>query len=87
MKIIGIIFMVIDHINIYLGNVLHLPLWVSLLGRFVAPLFIFFIIEGFYYTHSRQKYFLRLFVGGVLMYGINLLSNILMNNTTNPYTK
>lgn len=87
LKIIGIIFMVIDHINIYLGNVLHLPLWVSLLGRFVAPLFIFFIIEGFYYTHSRQKYFLRLFFGGVLMYGINLLSNILMNNTTNPYTK
>ncbi|SCB99231.1 TraX family protein [Weissella bombi] len=87
LKIIGIIFMVVDHINIYLGDVLNLPLWVSLLGRFVAPLFMFFIIEGFYYTHSRKKYFWRLFIGGILMYGINIVRNVVTFNTLNPYTK
>lgn len=87
LKIIGIIFMLVDHINIYLGDVLNLPLWVSLLGRFVAPLFMFFIVEGFYYTHSRKKYFWRLFIGGILMYGINIVRNIVTFNTLNPYTK
>lgn len=44
LKNIAIIFMVIDHVNSYLGEFLHLPAWTFLLGRFVAPLFVFFLI-------------------------------------------
>lgn len=52
LKIIGIVFMVIDHINIYLGSYLGLPTWIGFLGRFVAPLFVFMMVEGFHYTRS-----------------------------------
>ena len=55
LKIIAIIFMTIDHINTSLGRFLHLPLWISLLGRFVAPLFVFFLVEGYFYTKNKMK--------------------------------
>jgi hypothetical protein len=88
LKIIGIIFMVIDHINSYLGNFLQLPLWIALLGRFVAPLFVFLMVEGFFYTRSKKKYFLRMFIGGIAMYGINIIHNLLTkSNFDNPFTK
>lgn len=87
LKLIAIIFMVIDHVNTYLGDYLGLPLWTSLLGRFVAPLFVFLMIEGFHYTHNRRKYFTRLLMGGILMYGINIAHNLLVKESfTNPYT-
>ena len=83
LKIIAIIFMVIDHVNSYLGEFLHLPAWTSLLGRFVAPLFVFFLIEGYFYTKNKTKYFSRLFVGGILMYAINISHNLLTKDTFN----
>lgn len=87
LKVIGIIFMVVDHVKSYLGTFIGLPAWVSLLGRFVAPLFVFLMIEGFHHTRDRKKYFLRLFVGGILMYGINILHNLLTKDSfINPYT-
>ncbi|MET1943956.1 TraX family protein [Enterococcus faecalis] len=87
LKVIGIIFMVIDHVKSYLGTFIGLPAWVSLLGRFVAPLFVFLMIEGFHHTRDRKKYFIRLFIGGILMYGINIVHNLLIKNSfTNPYT-
>ncbi|MHC5373066.1 TraX family protein [Enterococcus sp. LJL120] len=87
LKIIGIIFMVIDHVNSYLGNFLGWPLWVSLLGRFVAPLFVFMLVEGFQHTSNRQRYFLRLFIGGIGMYGINIAHNLITQTSfVNPYT-
>jgi len=87
LKIIGIIFMVVDHVKTYLGPFIGLPAWVSLLGRFVAPLFVFLMIEGFYYTRDRKKYFIHLFIGGVLMHGINIMHNIFVKGSfANPYT-
>lgn len=77
LKIIGIVFMLIDHIYSYLGYYLGLPKWVSLLGRFVAPLFVFLMVEGFFYTRNRKKYFIRLFTAGILMHVINLIHNLL----------
>lgn len=87
LKVIGITFMLIDHVNTYLGTYLEWPLWVSLLGRFVAPLFVFLLVEGFHYTHDRKKYFLRLFIGGLLMYVINIGHQLLIKaDPINPYT-
>lgn len=86
LKIIGIVFMVIDHINIYLGSYLGLPTWIGFLGRFVAPLFVFMMVEGFHYTRSRKKYFLRLLGGGLLMYAINISFNLLTRSSfEDPY--
>ncbi|MGY3765577.1 TraX family protein [Vagococcus vulneris] len=87
LKIIAIIFMTIDHVNSYLTEFLHLPLWISLLGRFVAPLFVFFLVEGYFYTKNKMKYFSRLFVGGILMTAINICHNLLTkSNFDNPVT-
>lgn len=87
LKVLAMSFMLIDHINTYCGPFLNWPQWVSLLGRFVAPLFVFFLIEGFYHTHSRKKYFWRLFLGGILMYGINIGHNLLSGRAlTHPIT-
>lgn len=36
------------------------------IGRLSFPLFIFLLTEGFYYTHSKKKYLLRMFLFGIL---------------------
>jgi len=33
------IFMLVDHLNMYFGPELHWPLWINFLVRFVAPAF------------------------------------------------
>jgi hypothetical protein len=88
LKLIGITFMVVDHVNSYVGDFLGLPLWVALLGRFVAPLFAFLMIEGFFNTHNKRRYFTRLFIGGVLMYAVNITHNVLTKKSfVDPLTK
>lgn len=34
-----------------------------MLGRLVAPIFLFLSAEGFYYTRNRKKYMLNLLIG------------------------
>ena len=52
LKLIGIILMVFDHIHqmFYFEGV---PLWFTMLGRLVAPIFLFLSAEDFYYTRNR----------------------------------
>ncbi|MHC5372247.1 TraX family protein [Enterococcus sp. LJL120] len=87
LKIIALFFMVVDHVTTYLGPALGIPAWFSLLGRFVAPLFVFFMVEAYFYTRNKKKYFIRLFVAGILMHLINIIRNILIGTSfENPYT-
>lgn len=62
LKLIGIILMVFDHIHqmFYFEGV---PLWFTMLGRLVAPIFLLLSAEGFYYTRNRKKYMLNLLIG------------------------
>ncbi|MCD1146551.1 conjugal transfer protein TraX [Peptoniphilus sp. KCTC 25270] len=87
LKIIALIFMVVDHINTAFGHQLGLPSWVGFLGRFVAPVFLYLLMEGFKYTKDRKKYLTRLFIGAMVMYGINIVHNILTKAYIHPYTK
>lgn len=59
LKLIAVIFMIFDHIYSYL-LIDILPSWCSLIARFVAPLFVFMLVEGFYHISSRKHYLLRL---------------------------
>lgn len=62
LKVIGIILMVSDHIHqmfAYVGA----PEWMTMLGRVVAPIFLFLAAEGFHYTHSRIGYMRNLLIG------------------------
>lgn len=87
LKMIALIFMVVDHVNTYFGVLLGLPGWVHWLGRFVAPVFLYLSMEGFKHTGNRKKYVSRLFIGAMFMYIVNLIRNILTKNYIHPYTK
>lgn len=76
-KVVALLFMILDHVQSYLGI---FPAWVSLLPRFVAPLFVYFLVEGFYHTHSRKAYTFRLYGMAVIMESGVMLINFLFHN-------
>ncbi|MBE6173483.1 MAG: hypothetical protein E7153_11675, partial [Enterococcus faecium] len=85
LKWIAIVFMVVDHINCYFGMQLGLPSWVSWLGRFVAPLFVFLLVEGFKYTHSKYQYAKRLGIAAFVVAIGNIIYHLLTGNYISEY--
>ncbi|MDR0424863.1 MAG: conjugal transfer protein TraX [Clostridiales Family XIII bacterium] len=80
LKYIAAALMVFDHVHqMFLAN--GAPGWFTWLGRPVAPIFIFLCAEGFFYTRSRRKYMLQLFVGYEFM---NIASTLLSGAMPNP---
>ena len=79
LKLIALLFMLFDHVRSYVAYDL-LPEWTSLIPRFVAPLFVFFLVEGFYYTHDRRAYALRLYTAAAVMTVGNMVINIVFHN-------
>lgn len=86
LKVIALLGMIIDRVYTHFGDLLGLPFLVSWIGRFVAPLFLFLLMEGFCHTSNRKAYFLRLLSGAGLMLIINILHNWLTGNYLNPLT-
>jgi hypothetical protein len=72
LKLIGIILMVCDHIHQMFINFTmparFNPMWLSMLGRPVLPLFLFMLSEGMHHTRSRKKYLLLLFGASIFMH-------------------
>ena len=74
LKYIAFISMLIDHVNNALitpflngkGFLLHLSNLFSILGRIAFPIFVFFIVEGFFKTSNRKKYLITLLLFGVI---------------------
>lgn len=62
LKILGLIFMVIDHIY-QMFHMFGVPSWFNMIGRMAAPIFLFLVAEGLYYTKDRKKYLTRLLLG------------------------
>lgn len=87
LKIIALVGMIIDHINTYFGYQLGFPDWIGWVGRFVAPVFLYLLMEGFIYTSNRSKYFRRLYTGAFVMFLINFAKNIVTKHYYHPVTK
>lgn len=81
LKIMAIVFMVMDHIYSYLNGVqgMDIPIWFGYVGKLAAPIFFYLIVEGFFHTRSRKKYITRLFSMGALMIGIDYILGIQNN--------
>ena len=65
LKIIALAAMTVDHLTSVLFPHYSLQpgvLVCHIIGRLAAPIFWFFIAEGYYYTHDRIKYASRLFL-------------------------
>lgn len=73
LKLIAIIAMLSDHLSyiaVYLpGNsffIKLIPVLMTAFGRLTMPIMCFFIAEGYYHTRNLKKYFLRLFIFGII---------------------
>jgi hypothetical protein len=74
LKYIAFISMLIDHTNNVLitpllngkGALLYISNAFSIIGRIAFPIFMFFLIEGFFKTRSRKKYLASLLIFGLI---------------------
>ena len=80
LKIIALIAMVIDHVGVM---IFPNTLWLRCLGRISLPIFTYMIAEGCRHTKNPTKYFLRIFILGLLcqavyfaVYGTLYLSTV-----------
>ena len=63
LKIIALIAMTIDHIGFFLFPEVQI---LRIIGRIAFPIFAFFIAEGCKYTKNKTKYFLLIFIIGLI---------------------
>ena len=63
LKVFAIVVMIIDHIGCYFVSKIapdHYYIMRSI-GRLAMPIFLYFIVQGFFYTSNLKKYIFRLF--------------------------
>lgn len=72
LKIIAMLCMVIDHIGYFFSNELGDSLYILFrtIGRIAMPIFVFSLVEGFFYTKNFKKYVLRIFLCAVITQAI-----------------
>ena len=63
LKIIGIVAMFIDHfVAVFISHDTLIGLMLRMPGRIAAPIFCYFIAEGYHYTSNRGRYIKRLII-------------------------
>lgn len=87
LKWIALIFMTIDHIDVYIlaggGGLIQSGL-LSELGRISAPLFLFVLTESIRYTKDKKRLILRLYLAGLLGSLFTIFFVILANEFVLP---
>lgn len=79
-KLIALFLMVFDHIHqMYASD--GAPLWLTMLGRPVFPMFLFIAAESFRYTSNRKNYLKRLLFAS---WGMTVLTTLLSILVPNP---
>lgn len=72
-KIFLISLMLLDHIFSAFSGLM--PSWVHGLTRGVAPMFAYFLVEGYFYTRNKRRYGSRLLGFAIFMYIGNMIIN------------
>lgn len=78
-KLFAVILMFMDHIH-QMFAVVGAPVWLTIAGRLVFPLFLFAAAESFHYTHSKKKYLQRLLFAS---WGMTLFTFLLQRAVLN----
>lgn len=74
--------MLIDHI----GYIIFPDILIfRLIGRIAMPIFAFFIGEGCLYTKNRKKYFLRVFILGLLCQAVYIIESLITKSGSGLY--
>lgn len=82
LKIIACISMLVDHIGYVLFPEVAL---LRLIGRIAMPVFAFFIGEGCLYTRNRMKYFLRVFILGLICQAVYIAESLITKSGSGFY--
>ena len=79
LKLLAAGLMVLDHVyQMFAAE--GAPLWLTMAGRPVFPLFLFAAAESFHYTRSKKRYLLRLLLAG---WGMSALTIVLQRAVPN----
>ena len=80
LKLFAVVLMFLDHVHEMFVS-MGAPMWLTMAGRLVFPIFLFAASESFHYTHSKKKYMQRLLFASVLM---SLFTMVLQFVLPNP---
>lgn len=80
LKFMAVVLMVLDHIHEMFVS-MGAPMWLTMAGRLVFPMFLFAASESFYYTHSKKRYLQRLLFAS---WGMTIFTFILQAVLPNP---
>lgn len=79
LQIIAAIAMLVDHLTWILFPdypVSPLPIILHIIGRLAFPIFAYFIAEGYYYTHNKKKYALRILVLSIISHVPYMMASV-----------
>lgn len=79
LKLIAVFFMIFDHIYSYLFLGVW-PAWFSLTAHFVAPLFVYMLVDGFFHTSSRKRYLIRILEAAAITWAGEIIINLAFHN-------
>lgn len=82
LKLIACVSMLIDHAGYLLFPEQE---WMRWVGRLAMPIFAFFIAEGCIHTSNRLRYFVRLFVLGIICQSVYVAEEILSGGVRSVY--
>lgn len=75
LKLLMLLMMLVDHIGHFIPKT---PIWFNYIGRIVAPVFFYLLVDGFFHTSNRYNYAKRLMVAAGIMATGNLLLSMVL---------